>query len=70
MAPKSMPTPKTNSTMPQMRLMLMPSEWRYISTSEPVAAPIDGEEHAEEREHDANWPANIESHNFLFSTKK
>ena len=27
---------------------------------------VNGEQHADEREHEADWPANIESHKFSF----
>ena len=60
-----MTTPKTSRTTPQHRLMLMPSERLYISASEPVDGAVAGEQRADEREHEADWPANIESHKFV-----
>ena len=57
-APSSISTPKTRSTTPQMMLMFMPTPHRIGGIDGAVA----DEQHADEREHEADWPANIESH--------
>ena len=61
-APSSISTPNTSSTTPQIRLMLMLSErWRAA----PLTSAGDQQQRADEREHEADWPANIESHKFV-----
>ena len=60
-APSNISTPKTSSTTPQIMLMLTPA--RYLDDGVSAADhAVANEQHADEREHEADWPANIESH--------
>ena len=70
LAKKSMQAPKTSSTTPQTRLMLMPSERWYICVVGPGQEAVDGHQETDQREHEADWPADIESHSVSLVTRR